>query len=172
MARELDRCAAGRLHSQSPMPATPKFQRILVPHDFGAPAESALAYALGLADKLGAQLTVLHAYEVPDYGFPDAIVASFEFASEVERRATNALQQIQTRTRGSNREVETMLRRGTPWAEIVGVAESLPADLIVMGTNGRTGMPRLLLGSVAEKVIRSAPCPVLTVHAAQAGSSP
>jgi len=152
------------------MPAVPQIQHILVPHDFGAPAESALVYALGLAEKLGARVTVLHAYEVPAYGFPDAVVASFEFASEVERRATDTLEKIRSRTRGSSGEVETMLRRGTPWAEIVAVAESLPADLIVMGTSGRTGMPRLLLGSVAEKVVRMAPCPVLTVHAAQAAS--
>jgi len=158
---------AGPLHACAEMNSVPKIQRILVPHDFGEAAERALVYALALAEKLGARITVLHAYEVPAYGYPDALVAAVEFASEIERRAVEALEQIALRVRTPKVEVETTVRRGTPWAEIVKAAEQLPADLIVMGTHGRKMMPRLLLGSVAEKVVRSAQCPVLTVHAAQ-----
>jgi nucleotide-binding universal stress UspA family protein len=149
------------------MAPAPKIQRILVPHDFEETAETALTYALTLAEKLGARVTVLHAYEVPTYGYPEMLAVAVEFASEIERRAVENLEKIAREARRPNVEVDTMVRRGSPWVEIVEMAKKLPADLIVMGTHGRRGMPRLLLGSVAEKVVRSAHCPVLTMHAVQ-----
>jgi nucleotide-binding universal stress UspA family protein len=148
-----------------------KIQRILVPYDFGEPAQCALAYALVLADKLGARVTILHAYEIPAYGFPDAITDAFRMAPEIERHAAEALRKVAERARGSSGEIDTIVRSGATWAQILEVAKSLPADLIVMGTHGRTTLPRMLLGSVAEKVLRSARCPVLTVRAAQ-GATP
>jgi nucleotide-binding universal stress UspA family protein len=142
----------------------PDIRRILVPHDFSETADHALSYALSLAKKFDARVTVLHAYEVPTLGTSEALVASLEFAAEVERVAGNALDGIAARARQSGMNIETMLRRGTAWTEINAIAEQTKADLIVMGTHGRKGVSRVLLGSVAEKVVRTAPCPVLTVH--------
>jgi nucleotide-binding universal stress UspA family protein len=149
------------------MTFTPEIRRILVPHDFGEPAECALGYAIALAGRLGATITVLHVYECPSYGFPDSMVATFEFESAVARAAQNALDGVVARARAVDVEIGGMLRRGTPYNEIREVAESMGADLIVMGTQGRHGLPRALLGSVAEHVVRMAGCPVLTVHGPQ-----
>jgi nucleotide-binding universal stress UspA family protein len=143
---------------------TPTIKRILVPHDFGETAEHALAYALAFAEKFGASIMVLHAYECPSFGFPDAMAGTYEFASVLERTGRTALDVIEAQVRRPDLEIQTMLRRGTPWVEIASVAKDLQADLIVMGTHGLRGLPRALLGSVAEKVVRTAPCPVLTVH--------
>jgi len=150
------------------MNPAPKIQHILVPHDFAEAADSALSYALAFAEKLGARITLLHAYEVPAYGYPDAFVASLEFSSQVEERASTLLQKVAAQARRPNVEIDAVLRRGAAWTEIVEAAERLPADLIVMGTHGRRGVSHVLLGSVAEKVVRCAPCPVLTVHAGKA----
>jgi nucleotide-binding universal stress UspA family protein len=149
------------------MASAQKIQRILVPHDFEEPAESALAYALTLAEKLGARVTLLHAYDIPTYGYPEMAAAAIEFGTEIERRAVETLDKIARDARRTGVEVDAKVEQGSAWMKILDAAEKLPADLIVMGTHGRKGMPRLLLGSVAEKVVRSAPCPVLTVHAAR-----
>lgn len=149
------------------MTSTPKIQRIVVPHDFEEAAETALAYALTLAEKFGSHVTVLHAYELPTYSYPEMVAVAVELETEIRRRAIEALENMAREARRSNLEVEATVRRGSAWMVIVEAAEKLPADLIVMGTHGRKGMPRLLLGSVAEKVIRSAPCPVLTVRGAR-----
>jgi nucleotide-binding universal stress UspA family protein len=159
------------------MNLTPEIRRILVPHDFGEPAECALGYAIALAGRLGATITVLHVYECPSYGFPDSMVATFEFESAVARAAQNALDGLMARARAVDVEIGGILRRGTPTKDIQAVAESIAADLIVMGTQGRHGLPRALLGSVAETVVRWAGCPVLTVHGRQkdealAGATP
>lgn len=142
-------------------------QQILVPHDFSETAEHALAYALALAERFGARVTVLHAYEVPSYGYPDAVAASYEFSSAMERAAAVALKGVEDRARRPNITLDTLLRRGTPWVEIAAAAKERKVDMIVMGTHGRRGVARALLGSVAEKVVRTAPCPVLTVHGTQ-----
>jgi nucleotide-binding universal stress UspA family protein len=146
------------------MTSTPEIRHILVPHDFSDTAEHALSYAIVFAQKFGARITLLHAYEVPAYGYPDAFVASFELMSEVERAAQASLEVVKARAAAAKADVAVSLRCGNPWAEITAAAEETKADLIVMGTHGRRGFARALLGSVAEKVVRTAPCPVLTVH--------
>ncbi len=147
------------------MNPTPDIQRILVPHDFNEPANRALAYAIALAQRFDAQVTVLHVYECPSYGFPEAMVASYEFEAEVKRQSLIALDDVTARADAGKVAIDTLLRRGTPWVEIGTAAESIKADLIVMGTQGRHGVARALLGSVAERVVRTASVPVLTVHA-------
>ncbi|MGD0676429.1 MAG: universal stress protein [Polyangiaceae bacterium] len=147
------------------MMATPDLHHILVPHDFSGTAERALGYALALAERLGARITIMHAYESPSYGYPDAVVASLEFETEIARAAKSALDGVLARFAGADVDIDTLLRRGTPWIEIGAAAESLKTDLIVMGTQGRRGLARALLGSVAERVVRTASCPVLTVRA-------
>jgi nucleotide-binding universal stress UspA family protein len=138
-------------------------QHILVPHDFSETAEHALSYALDLAERLGARVTIVHAYDDP-YAAAESLQFSAEMLRVIERAARTALDGVVTRARRSGIAIEGVLRQGTAWREIGTAAVSSKADLIVMGTHGRRGVSRALLGSVAEKVIRTAPCPVLTVH--------
>jgi nucleotide-binding universal stress UspA family protein len=142
---------------------TPIPRHILVPHDFSDTAECALAYALELARRLDARVTVVHAFEVP-YGFPEAAQFTADMLSTLQRAAGAALGGVVDRARRSGVAVEGVLRQGAPWNEIDEVARETEADLIVMGTHGRRGLARVLLGSVAEKVVRTAPCAVLTMR--------
>ncbi len=139
-------------------------KHILVPHDFSETGEKALAFALELCTRLGARMTVMHAYEVPVYGFPDGVVLTAEVSGQIERAAKAALAGVASRCRRPGLEVGETLRQGPAWSEIDDAAKELGVDLIVMGTHGRKGVARALLGSVTEKVVRTAPCPVLTVH--------
>jgi nucleotide-binding universal stress UspA family protein len=152
------------------MSATSIIQHILVPHDFSETAEKAFDFALDLAEKLGARLTVLHAYEVPTYAFPEGPVLTVEMIAQIERASSTALEGVVSRAgrRSPAVKVKTELRHGTAWREIDQAAQDLKVDLIVLGTHGRRGLARALLGSVAEKVVRTSACPVLTVRGGEA----
>lgn len=142
------------------MNAVPR--HILVPHDFSDTAEHALAFAIALAEKLGAHVTLMHAYEIPAY--PDSALMTAEFIANIRRAAQGAIENLASLARRPGVEVQALLREGRPWSEVNATAKETHADLIVMETHGRHGLARALLGSVAEKVVRTAPCPVLTVH--------
>jgi nucleotide-binding universal stress UspA family protein len=138
---------------------------ILVPHDFGTGSDHALAYAVELAKALGAELVVMHAYEIPMIGFPDgAIIATPELASRISEAAQIGLTKAIEPLARAGIAARTLLKQGPTWRTIIDTATEIRAGMIVMGTHGRHGLPRALLGSVAEKVVRSAHCPVLTVH--------
>lgn len=140
---------------------------ILVPTDFGEGSDAAIAYAVELAKVIGAELVVLHTYEIPVVGFPDGtLVATAELTTRVLEGARTGLAGIATKLEPSGVRVRTLVKQGDTWRTILEVADEVSAGLIVMGTHGRRGLPRALLGSVAEKVVRTASCPVLTVRAA------
>ena len=139
-------------------------RHILVPHDFSDTAQHALAYAIELASKLGARITIVHAYEVPSYGYPDGLAINTDVAGSIRGAAAAALEGVAAGARRPGLEVQTLLREGTPWREIIGASTDAHVDLIVVGTHGRHGLARALLGRVAEKIVRTSPCPVLTVH--------
>ena len=142
-----------------------ELKTLLVPVDFSEPSEAALSYAVGLAQQLGARLVVMHAYELPVYGFPDgALIASTEVATRVMSGAQAGLEAMALRHKDKVR-IDTVLRQGVPWEEVRAVAEEITADIIIIGTHGRQGLARALIGSVAEKIIRTSTRPVLTVHA-------
>lgn len=142
------------------------FEKILVPTDFSANAEHALRYAAELARAFDTPLSILHVYDVTPYVIPVGVAASSvlldvgrlraEFQKGVDAAKLLAQQAGAT-------QVDTLLAEGTPYVEIARVAEERRFGLIVMGTHGRTGFAHFLLGSVAEKVVRKAPCPVITV---------
>ena len=141
------------------------FQRIIVPTDFSDCAEEAwsMAKRLGAA---GGELILAHVLtEVPQFGEGFINVQS---ASEIEaaarKWATASLEDCIAKARGEGLTARAALRTGVPHQEIVGLARDERADLIVIGTHGRGGMDRVLLGSVADRVVRLAPCPVLTVR--------
>jgi len=138
---------------------------LLVAVDFSDSSEAALAYAVELAKPLGAKLVVMHSYELPVYGFPDgALVASVDVATRIMQGAQTGLEAMVERYK-SVAELSTIVRQGVPWEEVHAVAEEVDADMIVIGTHGRRGIARALLGSVAEKILRTSTRPVLAIHA-------
>lgn len=145
----------------SPAPTVP--QRILVATDFSDTAKAAVDYAITLARPFGAEITLVHAWEIPVYAFPDGAMIPGGLFDGLEAASDEALQNALKGYEKSGVKMRAVLRMGPPWREIGLVAESEKADLIVLGTHGRRGVVRMLLGSVAERVVRSAPCPVLTV---------
>jgi nucleotide-binding universal stress UspA family protein len=142
--------------------------RILVPTDFSPTADAALTYAKGLAGKLGASLHLVHAFEDP---FTTAAFASEAYTTlplalreQLLGEAGARLDQSLTPDERVRFKGSTEIVSGTPTSTIVEYARTLGADLIVMGTHGRSGMAHALLGSVAERVVRTAPCSVLTLR--------
>lgn len=139
------------------------FTRILVPTDFSEPSDAALEYARTLACTFGAGLRVLHVLENE---FLRPVVA------DPHALETAALRRLQERLTDDDRRtlhaIPVVERSDEPADEVVSYGRTEDIDLIVMGTHGRRGMAHLLMGSVAEKVIRTAPCPVLTLSEAAA----
>jgi nucleotide-binding universal stress UspA family protein len=138
---------------------------ILVPTDFGEASEQAALYALELAKAIGSEIVLMHAFEIPAVGFPDgALVATADMTNRVLEGAQVGLDRQVSQYEAHGVQMRTVIKQGDAWRSIIETAEELGADLVVMGTHGRRGLPRALLGSVAEKVVRTAHCPVLTVH--------
>jgi nucleotide-binding universal stress UspA family protein len=150
------------------MSTTSPIRSILVPHDFSETAQHALDFALDLAAALGAKVNLVFAYDVLAYGFPEAPAMAID-TTQIERAARTELESLASRARRPGVAIEWVVRKGPAWSEINAAAKDTGADLIVIGTHGRRGVARALLGSVAEKVVRTAPCPVLTVHGAAKG---
>lgn len=144
--------------------ALPKI--ILAPTDFSPASLSALDYAVDLAQKLGARVHVMHAYELPVIGFPDGVLTiTADMADRLINAARSSLDEALARYAGRGVELTDALVQGDPRDAILTVAEEVGADLVVMGTHGRRGLARALIGSVAERVVRTSPVPVLTLHA-------
>jgi nucleotide-binding universal stress UspA family protein len=142
-----------------------KLDKILVPTDFSPSSEPAQEFAVELARSTGASITLVHVYNPTPYEIPEGMPISgivnvdgviAEFRKLLEAAKQRALQAGAAR-------VDTLLAQGTAYAEIVRIAEQQGYGMIVIGTHGRTGFAHMLLGSVAEKVVRRAPCPVITV---------
>lgn len=138
---------------------------ILLPTDFGKSSDHAIAYTVDLAKAFGAEIVIMHAWEIPMIGFPDgAYVASADLATRVLESAQRGLDAALKLTEGKGVPVRGLLKQGPTWQTIIESAKEVDAGLIVIGTHGRHGLPRALLGSVAEKVVRTAHTPVLTLH--------
>ncbi len=146
------------------MNARRAIQHILAAHDLTESAEPALRYALQLAEISGARVTVFHAYDIPSMGAPEVLVIATDWLPQIAQHAREAVERIVTRVAGGPTAVTGAVHEGAPWREIDRFALEHDVDLIVVGSHGRRGIPRALLGSVAEKVVRTAPCPVLVVR--------
>jgi len=142
------------------------WRKIFCPVDFSERSRAAMDIAVELSKRFGAELTLMHVCVEPEYSRSDAMTlegpVERETVTENFERALADLK-AQAETMGAQN-VSTAVVRGTPFAEIVRFARQGDFDLIVMGTHGRTGLVHALLGSVAEKVVRKAPCAVLTVR--------
>jgi universal stress protein A len=152
----------------------PPFKHILVPVDFSGCSRSALNFALALAEQFAAKVEVLHCYELPGFVPPTAplLFGGFDapFAEHAARAADARLQEF-TATAPLHHRIHCLHVLASP--AVVGIletAEALNVDLIVIGTRGLSALPQLLLGGVSERVLRMAPCPVLTVPCRDAGA--
>jgi nucleotide-binding universal stress UspA family protein len=142
-------------------------RRILVPTDFSDCALPAVRYGAELAEKFGAELVLLHV--VPDavLALPDAVMPTPVPAADLGVLTDSGKQGLANLIAAEKleaRKPRAEVRIGSPAAEVVAAAKDLHADLVCIGTHGRGGLSRVILGSVAEEVVRHAPCPVLTVR--------
>lgn len=142
------------------------WKRICCPIDFSDTARAAMEVAVDLAKRFGAELLLLHAYPIPGYTFPDgSVVASPKMLEELAEQAERHLGEWKRDAEALGAPRVTVAKAsGEPAAEVVSFAAEQGVDLLVMGTHGRTGFTHALLGSVAERVVRRATCPVLTVR--------
>jgi len=140
-------------------------QRFLVPLDFSEYASQALDYAIKLANKLSARLTLLHVVQsLPMGGVDMGVTLPYTYIQDLEAEIMESLNNYLERVTAAGLEGEVAMVHGVPFHEIIEMAKAQHVDLIVMGTHGRTGFQHVLLGSVAEKVVRLAPCPVLVAR--------
>jgi nucleotide-binding universal stress UspA family protein len=146
---------------------TVQIHTILVPTDFSRSAEHALERARQLAHLTRADVHLLHAYELPvQTGLGDPVVViPQDFFDQVRDTARGRLDEVAAKIGVEGIDVQTHLVCDSPMRAILETAQSIGASLIVMGTHGHTGVARALLGSVTERTVRLAHCPVLTVKA-------
>ena len=143
-----------------------QIRKILCPTDFSPNSEHALLYGIALASAYQAQLKLLHVVELPVIAAADYYTGMGFTPEEVGRFKEAAGEQLENRLKEIQKEYTNAtceLASGTPFVEIIRVAKDDTSDLIVLGTHGRSGLAHMLIGSVAEKIVRKAPCPVLTV---------
>ncbi|MGH8067093.1 MAG: universal stress protein [Candidatus Entotheonellia bacterium] len=143
-----------------------EIRQILAPTDFSEFSKQAVTCAYELAQTFGAKLILLHVVELPVYPV-EVFLPSTEGTTlfdDLERQAQLDLAQLLPAAPDGAVEVRCQAVAGTPYYKIIQVAEAEKVDLIVMATHGRTGFSHLFMGSVAERVVRTAPCPVLTIR--------
>jgi universal stress protein A len=144
-----------------------RVERILFPTDFSEPSRSAQAYACALAERFHAELRLLHVLQdvllmMPEPG--SALSLQQNYLLDLKQQAESALDHLLSAESAQAKRVVRATRMGHPATEIIQDAAEHKINLIVIGTHGRSGLRHALLGSVAERVVRQAPCPVLTVH--------
>jgi nucleotide-binding universal stress UspA family protein len=142
------------------------FRKILVPVDFSSHSSHALQTAIELARAFGAKLYLLHCYPINVGAIsPYGLVIPESFDRDIREAATRQLNQLREKVSAQKIEVESEVTPLFPSEAIASTAERIGADLIVMGTRGLSGLKHVMLGSVAERTVRTAPCPVLTLKA-------
>lgn len=138
-------------------------KKILVPTDFSEHSAKALLYGAELAKKFGAELHLMHAVEQTPLMYGEGAYVPPETEAEIEAAATAQLESLVADV-GDGVNVVRRVEHGHPFVETIRYAKENDIGLIVLGTHGRGAIAHMLLGSVAEKVVRKAPCPVLTVR--------
>jgi universal stress protein A len=142
-----------------------RIRHILVPTDFSEGSSEAFETALGMAVDSGARMTLFHVHHIPTTVYPDVILPlSPDVMQNMQHSVDLVLEELRDRAVAAGVVTDFRTAYGTTHVEICAAADELGVDLIVIGTHGRGGLSHALLGSVAEKVVRKAPCPVLTVR--------
>ena len=143
---------------------TIKIRRILVPVDFSDHARAVVDWGAHLAEEHGSSVVFLHAYHLPvEFQQLEGAYLPPDFWYSVKEEAEKTLAGYVDALRERGIAVEAVVREGYPATVIVDEAREINADLIVIGTQGLSGLKHLLLGSIAERVVQRAPCPVLTI---------
>lgn len=143
-----------------------RLKTILVPVDFSEFSTKALDYAVAFARQFRGTITLLHVVEPMVYpeNYMTIPAASDDINNSLLKAADEKLAAQRQQLHGDSVKVKAMTRLGRPYVEIAAVAKEIEADLIILTTHGHTGLKHVLLGSTAERVVRHAPCPVLTVR--------
>lgn len=145
-----------------------EIKNILFPTDFSKGARAAMDYAISLARDYDARLMLLYVIQdisIAEWYTPSSISAT-DLVEDMEKGAYKEMDRWAAEAEAGVKNVEKIVVRGVPFVEIIKTAKEKNADLIVIGTHGRTGIDHMLFGSTAEKVVRKSPCPVLTVRIA------
>jgi len=138
-------------------------RRILCATDFSTSSQAALETAAALARRFDARLTLFHAHQVPTFVYPDGMMpVAPELMMDLERTVVAELRRLAASLHDIDVEVRHSL--GAPAAEICHAADEIDADLVVLGTHGRSALGHVILGSVAQRVVRRCTRPVLTIH--------
>lgn len=142
------------------------FKTILFATDFSPSSEHAFQYALSLARKFQARLGIIHVINEPVdlRGFYVPHISFDQLEAEIEQGARKLMENFCAKHASDYSSVETFVVPGLPYDEIIKKAQEMAADLIVVGTHGRTGLDHVLFGSTAEKVVRKSPVPVMTIR--------
>lgn len=144
----------------------PDIKKILVPIDFSDYSKGALKYAVNFSKSFNAEMTLIYVVEPviypPDFSMGQIAIPSVN--TEWDERAKHELDKLAREEIPSGVTVKTLIKTGKPFIEIIETAGELNIDLIIISTHGRTGVEHILFGSTAEKVVRKAPCPVLTLR--------
>jgi nucleotide-binding universal stress UspA family protein len=157
---------AGTIVPKSPARSPARISRILVGVDFSHVSECALRRGVDLAEQLGASLVVCHVLplDAPIYDLPLGMAAPTMSPEEATDIACRATEELVSRYASDNMELTSVVRRGDAATEIAAAARDANADLVIVGTRARTGVARILLGDVAELVVRSTNLPVMLLH--------
>ncbi len=145
-----------------------QIQRILFPTDFSNGARAAMDHALSLARDYKAKLILLYVIQdisIAEWYIPSSLSVA-DLVADMQKSAELEMEKLAKEVSSKVGDVEKMVVRGVPFVEIIKTAKEKNADMIVIGTHGRTGIDHMLFGSTAEKVVRKAHCPVLTVRMA------
>jgi nucleotide-binding universal stress UspA family protein len=142
-----------------------KIDKILVPTDFSSASDEAMRAACDLAERIGHQIIVLHAFVPPIYPLLDgAVIPTAQHVADLVNDADRQVKALCDRFERAGVAIEGKVVQGAAAEEILAFADREGCDLIVMGTHGRSGVRRLVLGSIAESVVRGANIPVLTIR--------
>jgi nucleotide-binding universal stress UspA family protein len=145
-----------------------RIKNILFPTDFSQGARAAMDHAISLAQDYKAKLILFHVIQeisIAEWYIPSTLSVA-EVVADIEKNAWQEMEKWAAEVSANITGVEKAIVRGIPFVEIIRAAREKNADLIIIGTHGRTGIDHMLFGSTAEKVVRKAPCPVLTVRIA------
>ena len=162
---------AAETHEPARPLAASHYHTVMVPYDFSEHSKVALHTALGLAQRLGSVVHLVHVVHRPAFAYGPGLFETWAVAPPIElpdlrERVDAALHKVVDAVVEASRPMQAHVVDGANIADALReMAEQLGADIIVMGTHGRTGLTHVLLGSVAERTLRQAPCPVLTVRA-------
>ena len=143
-----------------------KIKKVLVPIDFSDYSKNALKYAVNFAKSFNAEIILVYVVEPviypPDFSMGQIAMPSIN--AEWDDRAKDELQKLAKSDFTSAENVKTVIKTGKPFVEIIETAKEEDVDLIIIATHGHSGVEHILFGSTAEKVVRKAPCPVLTLR--------